>query len=52
MGSIIDIYLDRANNEIMVANSLKRLSENEGDKINFGLPDDTSFYSSVISHSY
>lgn len=52
MGSLIDIYLDRANNEIMVAKSLKRLSENIKDKINFNLPDDISFYSSVISHSY
>jgi uncharacterized protein (UPF0332 family) len=52
MGSLIEIYLDRANNEIMVAESLKRLSENEEDKENFNLPDDVSFYSSVISHSY
>lgn len=52
MGSLIEIYVDRANNEIMAADSLKRLSEKEEDKINFGLPDDISFYSSVISHSY
>lgn len=52
MGSLIEIYLDRANNEIMVAESLKRLSEEEKNKIEFNLPEDTSFYSSVISHSY
>ena len=52
MGSLIDVYVDRANNEVMVAESLKRLSEREEDKLNFGLPDDISFYSSVISHSY
>ena len=52
MGSLIETYLDRANNEIMVAESLKRLSEKEEDKVNFDLPDDISFYSSVISHSY
>ena len=52
MGSLIDVYIDRASNEIMVAESLKRLSENEEDKVNFGLPDGISFYSSVISHSY
>ncbi len=52
MGSLTEIYLDRANNEIMVAESLKRLSEKEEDKVNFDLPDDISFYSSVISHSY
>src|SRR3989338_7238775 len=52
MGSLFELYVDRANNEIMVAESLKRLSEKEEDKVNFDLPDDTSFYSSVISHSY
>jgi uncharacterized protein (UPF0332 family) len=52
MGSLIEIYLDRANNELMVAESLKRLSEQENDKVSFDLPDDISFYSSVISHSY
>ena len=52
MDSLIDIYLDRANNEIMIAESLKKLSEQEDDKINFSLPEDISFYSAVISHSY
>ena len=52
MGSLTEIYLDRATNEIMAAESLKRLSEKEEDKINFDLPEDISFYSSVISHSY
>lgn len=52
MGSLIEVYLDRAGNEIMAAESLKRLSEQEEDKVSFNLPDDISFYSSVISHSY
>ena len=52
MGSLIDIYLDRANNEIMAAESLKLLSEQKDEKINFNLPDDVSFYSLVISISY
>ncbi|MBS3131434.1 HEPN domain-containing protein [Candidatus Woesearchaeota archaeon] len=52
MGSLIEMYLDRANNEIMAAGSLKRLSEQEEDKISFDLPGDISFYSSVILHSY
>ena len=52
MGSLIDVYLDRSNNEIMIAESLKRLTEQEGDKENFDLPEDISFYSAVISHSY
>jgi len=52
VGSLIEMYLDRANNEIMAAGSLKRLSEQEEDKISFDLPGDISFYSSVILHSY
>ena len=32
MGSLIEVYIDRANNEIMVAESLKRLSEKNADK--------------------
>ena len=42
----------QTNNEIMAAGSLKRLSEQEEDKISFDLPGDISFYSSVILHSY
>ena len=40
MGSLIDVYPDRANNEIMAAVSLKRLSEQEKDRVSFDLPDD------------
>lgn len=52
MGSLIEVYLDRSNNEVMIAESLKRLTEEEEDKENFNLPEDSSFYSAVISHSY
>jgi len=52
MGSMVDIYLNRANNEILLAQSVKKLSENQEDKQNFNLPKDITFYSSVISHSY
>lgn len=52
MGSLTEIYLDRSNNEVMIAESLKRLTEQEEDKENFHLPEDISFYSAVISHSY
>lgn len=52
MDSIVEIYLNRASNEIMAAESLKRLSENQEDKQNFEIPLNTTFYSSVISHSY
>ena len=52
MDSLVEIYLERADNEIFAAESLKRLSEEQKDKENFNLPSDTTFYSSVISHSY
>ena len=51
MDSLIEIYLDRANNELLSAEVLKRITEHESDKINFELPEDISFYSAVISHS-
>lgn len=52
MDSMVEIYLNRANNEILLAQSIKRLSEKPEDKQNFNLPSDITFYSSVISHSY
>jgi len=52
MDSMAEIYLIRANNEILAADSLKRLSENIEDKKNFNIPSSVTFYSSVISHSY
>ena len=52
MDSMVRIFLDRANNEIFAAESLKKLSEGEKQKIEFNLPENVTFYSSVISHSY
>lgn len=52
MDSMVEIYLERADTEFMAAESLKRLSEQEKAKADFGLPHDATFYSSVISHSY
>jgi len=52
MDSLVEIFLERAGNEIMAAESLKKLSEENNAKEEFGLPEDTTFYSSVISHSY
>jgi len=52
MDSQVEIYIRRANNEILAAESLKRLSEETKSKEDFGIPQDTTFYSSVISHSY
>lgn len=52
MDSMVEIFIDRANNEILAAESLKRLSEDKKAKEGFKLPEGTTFYSSVISHSY
>src|SRR3989344_1687376 len=52
MDSLIKIFLERANNEILAAESLNKLSEEGKAKQDFNLPSNTTFYSSVISHSY
>jgi|SRR3989344_5628068 len=52
MDSMVEIFLERANNEVFAAESLKRLSENARSKEEFHLPEKITFYSSVISHSY
>ncbi len=52
MDSMVEIFLDRANNEILAAGSLKRLGEEARLKEEFQLPARITFYSSVISHSY
>ena len=52
MDSMVEIYFDRAGNELLAAESLKKLSEDEKAKEDFGIPQKTTFYSSVISHSY
>jgi len=52
MDSLVEIFLDRADNEIHAAESLKKLSEDIKSKKEFELNEDVTFYSSVISHSY
>ena len=52
MDSLVEIYLERASNEILAAESLKKLSEEIKAKTEFQIPSSTTFYSSVISHSY
>ena len=52
MDSQVEIFIKRANNELLAAESLKRLSEEAKHKDEFGIPQDETFYSSVISHSY
>jgi len=52
MDSMVEIFLERANNELLAAESLKKLSEETGAKEDFHISSATTFYSSVISHSY
>ena len=52
MDSLVEIFLRRADNEIMAAKALKKLSEETSAKQDFELPSDITFYSSVISHAY
>lgn len=52
MDSVVEIYLERAKNELLAAEALKRLSEEKRLKEGFGIPQATSFYSSTIGHSY
>ena len=49
---MVEIFLDRSGNEILAAGSLRRLSVDEKAKQEFSIPRETTFYSSVISHSY
>jgi len=52
MDSMVELFTERAKNEILAAQSLKRLSEETRFKEDFQLSGDVTFYSSVISHSY
>ena len=52
MDSMVEIFIERADNEILAAESLKKISEVIKIKRDFKLPKETTFYSSVISHSY
>lgn len=52
MDSTVKIYFQRADTEILAAQSLKHLSEHKEDKTRFNLPEKTTFYSGVISHAY
>ena len=51
MGSLIEIYLDRSNNEVMIAESLKRLTEKEEYKENFDLCSSYAPVSFLITNS-
>lgn len=52
MDSRIKIFTERANNELILAEKLKLISENNEIKDLLQIPRNMTFYSSVISHSY
>lgn len=53
MDSNINICLERADNELFLANSIHLLSSDSKIKLEtFKLPEKITFYSAVISHSY
>jgi len=45
-------FLKRANNELVLAEKIKLITEDSPIKITLNVPGDMTFYSSVISHSY
>jgi len=49
---ITELLLKRAENEIVTAEKLKRMSEDSETKTFMEIPKDMTFYSAVISHSY
>ena len=52
MDSMVSVLLKRSENELMIAEKLKRLSEEKEAKEFMEIPESVTFYSSVISHSY
>lgn len=52
MDSMVSTFLRRAENELLIAEKLKILSEERDAKDFMKIPEGITFYSSVISHSY
>ena len=52
MDLMIKNYTERAGNEIVIAETLNKLSIDSDAKQSFDIDDKITFYSSVISHSY
>ncbi len=52
MDIMVSIFLKRAENELMAAEKLKQLSEDEQARKFMQIPELMTFYSSVIPHSY
>jgi len=52
MDLMIKNYIERAENEIVIAETLNKISIDFDAKQSFGIDDKMTFYSSVISHAY
>lgn len=52
MDSKVSLLIDRAENELLTSQALKKISENDTLKKDIELPLSTTFYSSVIAHAY
>ena len=52
MDSMTNVFLRRAENEILIAEKLVQLSEDMKTKDSLQIPQAATFYSAVISHSY
>ena len=48
----VNDLIKRANNELVLAESVKLITEDAAIKLTLNVPDSMTFYSSVISHSY
>ncbi len=52
MDSRVELFLKRSDNELLLAEKIMVLSVDKGVKDFLNIPEDTTFFSSVISHSY
>lgn len=52
MDLMVKIYLERADTELLLAEKIKIMTEEEDIKVLLKIPQDKTFYSSVISHAY
>lgn len=52
MDSMVKIYLNRSFNEVAAAKTLFEISNDAKKKDEFQLPEEITFYSAAISHSY
>ncbi|MBW2968868.1 HEPN domain-containing protein, partial [Candidatus Woesearchaeota archaeon] len=52
MDLMAELYLERANNEHLLAEAIKKISETDDVKKELRLPEKITFYSAAISHSH